>query len=485
MNTQSVVIETVSKRFGSTQALQDFSMTAYTGMVHAIVGENGAGKSTLIKILSGVFPADNGRIILHGTPVQFSNPLDAKRAGVATIFQELTLLPNLSIIENLFLGQGLTYEKMRAKTEHLMAQLELDLDPDRPILSLSIGEQQLIEIAKGLNNDAHVFIFDEPTAALADNEVKKLFDLIHTLKQDNKTVIYISHRFSEIFALSDTITILKDGGLVDTVQTRNTTHGGLIEKMVGRPIEQLFPPKNPSTSASVLSVVGLTSPQSPHAISLQVARGEIVGIAGLEGQGQSQIMKMIMGFDTNTAGTIQVGDTNLSNTKIQHRINNGLGFIPENRKDDGLFPSLDIFANLLSGKSIQSSMLSWFSGHHKACNQVIKDLAIKTVSGDANVMSLSGGNQQKVVLGRWLIARIKVLLCEEPTRGVDIGTKVEIYKQLRHFSNQGNGVLITSREMPELIRIVRQNFGCQRSKNRCRSASAGYERRIYHGFSNP
>lgn len=441
-------------------------MTAMSKSVHAIVGENGAGKSTLIKILSGIFPADSGQIVFNGTPARFANPLDAKRAGIATIFQELSLLPNLSIIENLFLGQeqGLTYGAMRTKTEQLMAQLDLNIDPDKPVFLLSIGEQQLVEIAKGLNNDASVFIFDEPTAALADNEVKKLFDLIRKLKNSNKTILYISHRFSEIFALSETITILKDGCLVDTVKTCETNQDALIEKMVGRPIAQLFPVKNNETSETLLQVDGLTSEQSPHAISLHMAKGEILGIAGLEGQGQSQMMKMVMGFDTNTGGKIRVDNTDISDTSIQHRINTGLGFIPENRKDDGLFQSLDIFANLLSGKSIQSPAMSWFSKHHNACNKMIDKLNIKVISGDANVMSLSGGNQQKVMLGRWLIANIKLLLCEEPTRGVDIGAKVEIYKQLRHFANQGNGVLITSREMPELIGLCDRILVMQNQK---------------------
>ena len=454
----------LSKSFGATKALDQLSLSCQAGSVHAIMGENGAGKSTFIKILSGVYTADSGSVLFNNREVSFTSPLEAQAAGVATIFQEFTLLPNLSVAENLFLGvekengRRIPKNEMRTRATNLMAQLDSDLDPDMPVLSLSVGEQQLVEIAKGLRNDAELFIFDEPTAALAIHEVDQLFALIRKLKSRGKAIFYISHRLSEIFDICDTITVFKDGRFVDTVNVDETTPDSLIEKMVGRPLAKLYPARGGATNRALLTVEGLAGQNAPHPVSFDICEGEIIGIAGLEGQGQAELMRLLMGFDKTLAGSLKIRDLALHNSTAQERIRGGLGFVPENRKDDGLFPSLDIFTNLLTARSTTRSLFSWLKRDRALANAAINDLQIKAQSGAQNVMELSGGNQQKVLLGRWLVAGVDVILCEEPTRGVDVGAKAEIYIKLREFAENGKAVLITSRELPEILGLCDRIF---------------------------
>jgi ABC-type sugar transport system ATPase subunit len=457
MTTPLIEVENLTKSFGATRALDGMQLRGMAGCVHAVMGENGAGKSTLMKLLSGVYRPDSGMIRLRGQAVQFAHPRDAQRAGISTIFQEFSLLPNLSVTENLFLGREreagrrLSQQEMRDRTCKALAALDLHIDPDRRIGSLGVGQQQMIEIAKGVLAEASVFIFDEPTAALATHEVETLFALIRRLAAEGKAVFYISHRLSEIFAISDDITIMKDGSFVRRVATTETTPDAVIEGMVGRPLEELFSPRNPTPGKRLLHAEALASEAAPVPCTLTVNEGEIVGIAGLEGQGQQALMRLLAGFDAVTSGALWLENTRIDRHSNRRRMAAGIGFVPESRKDDGLFLSLDIRANMETAVNARRSLMSWAPRLDAGIADVMKRLAVKAPSARTRVMDLSGGNQQKVVLGRWLLAGARVLLCEEPTRGVDVGAKREIYERLRDFTNAGGGILITSRELPELI----------------------------------
>ncbi len=452
-----IAVDDLSKSFGAVQALKSMRLVGHAGKVHAVMGENGAGKSTLMKLLSGVFRPDSGAIRLNGEIVSFHHPRDAQHAGISTIFQEFSLLPNLSVAENLFLGRevekgrALSARVMRERTQQALSALDLRIDPDRRVGSLSVGQQQMVEIAKGVLADASVFIFDEPTAALASHEVETLFALIRRLSAQGKCVFYISHRLSEVFAICDDVTIMKDGAFVRCVPTAETNVDDVIQGMVGRPIEELFEPRAETLGPVLLRADALVGDRVPAPLSLDIREGEIVGIAGLEGQGQQQLMRLLAGFDTARSGALELAGAPIASRSARQRMAAGIGFVPESRKDDGLFLSLDIGANMASAAIARRPFLSWVPRLGARVADVMQRLAVKAPDARTPVIDLSGGNQQKVVLGRWLLAGAKVLLCEEPTRGVDVGAKREIYRQLREFTREGRGILVTSRELPELI----------------------------------
>lgn len=455
--TPLIEVDGLSKSFGPVKALRDMRLVGCAGKVHAVMGENGAGKSTLMKLLSGVFRPDAGTIRLRGEAVHFSHPRDAHQAGISTIFQEFSLLPNLSVAENLFLGRiggdgrALGRGDMRTRTIAALTALDLRIDPDRRVGSLSVGQQQMVEIAKGVLADASVFIFDEPTAALAAHEVETLFALIRRLAGEGKVIFYISHRLSEIFAICDDITIMKDGAFVQCVPAAETTVDEVIRGMVGRPIEELFEPRAAQPGPVLLRADGLRGEKAPKPLSLEIREGEIVGIAGLEGQGQQELMRLLAGFDRAEGGSLDLAGVAIERRSARQRMAAGIGFVPESRKDDGLFLSLDIGANMAIATIARRRLLSWVPGLRGKVGDIMKDLAVKAPDARTPVVDLSGGNQQKVVLGRWLLAGARILLCEEPTRGVDVGAKREIYRQLRQFAAGGRGILVTSRELPELI----------------------------------
>lgn len=452
-----IEVENLSKSFGPVHALRQMQLRGFAGKVHAVMGENGAGKSTLMKLLSGVYRPDTGSIRLNGAAVAFGHPRDAQKAGISTIFQEFSLLPNLSVAENLFLGRERENGRKLGSTEihrraaAALASLDLPIDPRRRVGALSVGHQQMVEIAKGVLADASVFIFDEPTAALATHEVDTLFKLIWRLTAAGKVVFYISHRLSEIFALCDDITIMKDGRFVRCVATGETTVDDVIQGMVGRPIEELFEPRAETLGASLLKAEGLAGDGLPSPLFLDIREGEIVGIAGLEGQGQQELMRLVAGFDRTQRGSLTLGGKNIEGHSARRRMATGLGFVPESRKDDGLFLSLDIGANMATADIARRRLFSWLPDFGARVGEVMRQLAVKAPDAKTPVVDLSGGNQQKVVLGRWLLAGARVLLCEEPTRGVDVGAKREIYRQLRQFAGEGRAILVTSRELPELI----------------------------------
>ncbi len=443
-----ISVSGLTKRFGATVALADMRLEGREGEIHALMGENGAGKSTLIKVLAGVHRPDAGTIRLEGRVIAPADPRAARAAGISTIFQEFSLLPNLSIEENFFLGATpVPRGERRARARAALQRLGLDLDPGRAVAGLSVGQQQMLEIGKGLLAEARVFVFDEPTAALAAHEVDVLFDLIRGLAAEGKAVLYVSHRLNEVFALCDTITVMKDGAYVTTLARGETTQDAIIEAMVGRPLADFFPPRGrPGGPLLVSSGLG-----GRHLADLTLHEGEILGVAGLEGQGQQELMRRLAGFAEAKGGSLTLGGARIEHLGARGRMARGLGFVPEDRKADGLFPSQDVHANLEIAATARRPFLGRARRLSKPVAGTIKRLGVKAASARQGVSDLSGGNQQKVVLGRWLIAGARVLLCEEPTRGVDIGAKRDIYDALRDFAAGGGGVLVTSRELTELI----------------------------------
>jgi ribose transport system ATP-binding protein len=451
----------VTKRFGSTEALASVSFSARAGSVHAITGENGAGKSTLMKLLAGVHRPDSGEIYLAGRPIAFHGPSDAVAAGIATIFQELTLVPNLTVAENLFLGREpvrggfLDRGRMRRAARKILENVELSLDPDLSCGDLTIAEQHLVEIAKGLTIEARVVIYDEPTAALDAPGVLKLERLIERQKRSGALIFYISHRLHEIFRLCDTTTVLKDGRHVATGPTSALTHDGLVTLMVGRELGSLFPARTvaPRPVQPALNVTNFVPSTGRPAVSFQLRRGEIVGLAGLEGQGQREIVRALVGLQAPSGGRVEKyeGETKARTigASIVAATLAGLGFIPEDRKTEGLYPSLSIEQNIGLGILRGASLFALAKVDITRVLSLMRAMSIRARDEHQSVGSLSGGNQQKVMIGRWLASNVDALVIEEPTRGVDVGAKAEIYALLRNFADQGGAVLITSSELSE------------------------------------
>lgn len=463
-----VVVRGVSKSFGSTAALANVSLVGRSGSIHAITGENGAGKSTLMKLLAGVHRADSGQIFVAGREVAFSSPAAARSAGISTVFQELTVLANLTVAENLMLGREATRFGLLSRTQMLrearevLARIGIELDPGKACGDLSVGEQQLVEIAKGVSTDASVFIFDEPTAPLNRAEVSKLEALIRNLKSQGKLVFYISHRLDEIFRMCDTVTVLKDGQWVATEAIEALTTDKLIALMVGRPLQALFPARRRTPlGPAALDVRSLTPMTGTEPSTLGLRRGEIVGIGGLEGQGQRDIVRALAGVlrpahseirrsrrNAKGNGPLETFDPRVGVVKA---VEQGIGLVPEDRKLEGLYLTLPIQDNLWLGALRAMGLMRTARLDSTVTTRVASHLQLRARDLLQEVGALSGGNQQKVMIGRWLAAGVDTLLIEQPTRGVDVGAKAEIYRLLREFTEAGGAVLALSSDLPELI----------------------------------
>lgn len=458
-----IEMSNIAKAFGSSVAVDRVSFELLPGTVHALMGENGAGKSTLMKILAGVYQPDSGEIYKNGHKIAFANPREALAFGISTVFQELSLLTNLTIAENMFLGRepvtrlgSVDYARMHAETRKALAELGLDLDPETLVSELSIAERQFVEIAHGIKADAAIFILDEPTAALNAADVEILNRHIRRLRDEGKTIVYISHRMNEIFQICDTVTVLKDGKLVGTRPLSELTPSSLIAMMVGRELQDLFPSRGLSSGEIVLDVKHFKIEAASVPLSISLAKGEIVALAGLEGQGQQKLMRSLVGQFRPFGGTVTIKGKPLplpvpSGGGIRQLQAAGVAFVPEDRKDEGLFLGLPIAHNIVIGLHARQGELSIARSFRQTVDATMAKLNVKAASAAAAVNSLSGGNQQKVLLGRYLAADVDILLIEEPTRGVDIGAKSEIYKLLRDFANAGGAVLVLSRETVELI----------------------------------
>ncbi len=458
----------ITKTFPGVRALDGVTFDLQAGEIHALVGENGAGKSTLMKVLSGVYPATeyDGEILIDAQVKRFNGIRDSEAAGVAIIFQELSLVPEMTVGENIFLGREprkfgvIQWNELYQKAAELLDRLHLNINPQTPIVELGIGQQQLVEIAKALAQDARILVLDEPTAALTDTEVETLVTILDKLRERGVGMIYISHKLEEVFRISDRITVLRDGRTIDTVNTLQTNQAQVIAKMVGREVSQIFPPDTRTPNEVVFEVRGLTvediqtRKKIVDNVSFTVKRGEVLGIAGLMGAGRSELLMSIFGaYRGQVSGEIFVEGKRLKITHPADAIKNGIGFVTEDRKRYGLVLEQTVLKNMtlaglehLSGRFVTNMDKEIFAG-----NKAMKDLRVKANSVFTIVGTLSGGNQQKVVLAKWLLNNPRVLFLDEPTRGIDIGAKQEIYTQIDALARTGLAIIMVSSELPEVL----------------------------------
>ncbi|MFF1498729.1 sugar ABC transporter ATP-binding protein [Streptomyces sp. NPDC058316] len=455
-----LALSDVSKSFGAVRALQDVSLSLRPGEVHALAGENGAGKSTLIKTLAGVHRPDGGQVLLDGRPVVFHGPADARAAGIAVIYQEPTLFPGLSIAENIFMGRQprrglgrIDHRAVREATEGLMRRLGVELSPDRPARGLSIADQQIVEIAKALSFDARVLIMDEPTAALTGGETARLFSVVRTLRDQGAAVLFISHRLDEIFELCERVTTLRDGHLISSGPLTGLTEDDLVRRMVGRDLEDLYPKQDAAVGDVALSVGRLTREGVFRDVSFEVRRGEIVALAGLVGAGRTEVAQAVFGVDRADAGEVRVAGTVLRPGSPAAAMAAGLALVPEDRRQRGLVMELSIERNIgLTGlgELRRGGLVRRALEHERAADWAVR-LQLKYSRLADAVGVLSGGNQQKVVLAKWLATEPSVLIVDEPTRGIDVGTKAEVHRLLSSLAADGLAVLMISSDLPEVI----------------------------------
>ncbi|WP_166982394.1 sugar ABC transporter ATP-binding protein [Paramicrobacterium fandaimingii] len=451
----------VRKTFGSVVALDSGSLTLYPGSIHAVVGENGAGKSTLVKVVAGVHRRDSGAVTLAGEDVDFGSTAEAKNAGVAVIYQEPTLFPDLTVAENVFMGRHpvaavgkIDRRTMNSETAKLFDRLGVSIDPTRIALGLSIADQQVLEIAKAISLDARVLVMDEPTAALSGVEVTRLFTIARALRDEGRGLVFISHRFDEIFDLCDTVTVMRDGAYVSTHSIDAVSPAEIVTLMVGRDVDTLFP-KTEGTGPGdiVLSVEGLTSPGVFSDVNFTVREREIVGLAGLVGAGRSEIARAIFGIDSYTEGVIRVDGSVLARGNPRKAIKAGIGLVPEDRRQQGLIVDMSVARNMTL--VIRRALARWglmSSGREYAkAEEGAAKLRVKAGDLDSEARTMSGGNQQKVVLAKWLETNPRLLIVDEPTRGIDIGTKAEVHRLLDELAQQGMAILMISSELPEVL----------------------------------
>jgi ribose transport system ATP-binding protein len=464
---QDVILDVinVSKSFPGVKALDNVSFDLYKGEVHALVGENGAGKSTLMKILSGVYQADSGTIRYKGKEISFRNSTQARDAGISIIYQELNLIPHLSVAANIFIGREpltkfgtLDEKRMNEDAVAILGRLNINLDTTIILNRLPVSKQQMVEIAKALSFESEVLIMDEPTSALSENEIDELFTVIHTLRNRGVAIIYISHRLEELKHIVDRISIFRDGHSVSTDDYSAISMNEIVNRMVGRSLENKFPPKqNYPTTEKLLEVHNITRPGILHNISFDLFRGEILGIAGLMGAGRSELGRAIFGADPISAGSVTLNGIKLSLKSPSDAIKAGIAYLSENRKEEGLAVKMLLTENItmanVSEISRSFGVLSR-SKEMEATQQYVNDLNIKTPSLSQIVNNLSGGNQQKAVVAKWLFCDSKILIFDEPTRGIDVGTKYAIYKLIGELAQQGRGIIVISSELPEILGLT-------------------------------
>ena len=471
--TDNVVLQAVdiSRAFGGIKALDDVSLEICAGKVNAIVGENGAGKSTLMKILSGVYPEYDGQILLDGREVTFANPAEAQNSGIAIIHQELNLIPHLSVAENVFLGREfvgrtglIDYKSMHDETTRILKTLDLDIDPRVAVSGLRVGRQQVVEIAHALSLDARIVIMDEPTSAISDHEIEILFGIIRSLTAQGVAVVYITHKLDELLQIADTVTVLRDGSVVGSAPIAELTHDDIVRMMVGRDTKDFFVKADVATPDVVFAVsdVCLADPDrrgqyAVDHVSFEVKAGEVLGLFGLMGAGRTELLETIFGLHPDrSSGDIFLNGCQTEINSPSDAINRGIGFVTEDRKTEGLVLDMSVAASISLASLEQTDRFGFLSTRleNGRARDYVKRLSIKTPSVRQIVENLSGGNQQKVVIAKWLATDPRVLLLDEPTRGIDINAKNEIYKLISELARAGLAIVMVSSELPEIMAIA-------------------------------
>ena len=450
----------VSKGFPGVVALSDVQLRVRPGTVLALMGENGAGKSTLMKIIAGIHQPDSGEIRLRGKPVTFETPLAALQSGIAMIHQELNLMPHMTIAENIWLGREplnalhmVDHGAMHRNTEALLARLRIDLDPEEPVGNLSIAGRQMVEIAKAVSYDSDILIMDEPTSAITEKEVAHLFSIIADLKAQGKGIIYITHKMDEVFQIADEVAVFRDGSYIGLQRAESMDGDSLISMMVGRELTQLFPERTAPTDKVMLSVRNLSLDGIFKDVSFDLRAGEILGIAGLMGSGRTNVAETLFGVTPATSGEIYLDGEKITMSDPCLAIQKGLALLTEDRKDTGIFPCLSVLENM------EVAVLPNYSGSgfvqqkplRDLCEDMCRKLRVKTPSLEQCIANLSGGNQQKALLARWLMTNPRVLILDEPTRGIDVGAKAEIYRLISLLASEGMAVIMISSELPEVL----------------------------------
>lgn len=458
-------MENIEKSFPGVKALDNVSLTVKAGTVHALMGENGAGKSTLMKCLFGVYAKDSGKIYLEGKEINFKNSKEALENGVAMVHQELNQALKRNVMDNMWLGRFPTVakgvpitseQKMYKATKEIFEKLEINVDPKTVMSRMPVSQRQMVEIAKAVSYNSKVIVFDEPTSSLTEEEVEHLFKIINMLRDQGCGIIYISHKMAEILRISDEVTIMRDGKWIATEQAKNLTTDDIIKLMVGRELTNLYPPKTNEIGDVLLDVKDLSAEYSKlRDVSFSARKGEILGVAGLDGSGRTELLENIFGIATRRSGTLTLDGKPIRNRNSRESIKNGFALLTEERRATGIFSILDIRENAVisSLKKCKAGPFLSKSKMKKNTDWCINAMHIKTPTQETKIRSLSGGNQQKVILGRWLLTDPTVLLLDEPTRGIDVGAKYEIYELIIDLAARGKTVIMVSSEMPELLGV--------------------------------
>lgn len=450
----------IYKAFGANQVLTGVHFDLKEGEVHALMGENGAGKSTMMNILTGLHKRDSGKIVIDGKERYFDNPKEAEKHGIAFIHQELNVWPDMTVLDNLFIGKELRSpfgllktKEMKALAKQQFDRLAVTIPLEKEAGLCSVGEQQMIEIAKALMTNAKVIIMDEPTAALTEREIEKLFNVISALRKEGVSIVYISHRMEEIFAICDRITVMRDGKTVDTQMVSETSFDEVVQKMVGRELTDRYPARDPNIGDTILEVKNATRQGVFEDVNFSVKSGEIVGVAGLMGAGRTEIMRALFGLDQLDSGEIWINGQKVIIKNPFEAVKRGIGFITEDRKNEGLVLDFSIRENmaLTNLTSFSKNGVIDYKTETDFVDMLIKRLRIKTESGETSAKNLSGGNQQKVVIAKWVGIGPRVLILDEPTRGVDVGAKREIYQLMNELTDRGVAIIMVSSELPEVL----------------------------------
>jgi len=450
----------ISKAFPGVQALDDVSFSVYPGEVHALLGENGSGKSTLAKCVAGVHQPESGQMLFQGKAVTFRNPTEARSLGVATIYQEFSLIPTLTVAENIYLGRyprnvagTIDWTAVQQGTIKVLESLSLTLDPDAIVQGLSVAEQQLVEIAKAISLQSSLLIMDEPTAALGLVETQHLMQIIRRLTAQNKAIIYISHRLDEVFQIADRVTILKDGRWVTTAPISELKMGDVVRSMIGFDIEQHYPKEHNTQPKTCLEVENLVTENGIHGVSFTVYVGEVFGLGGMLGSGRTEIARAIFGMDRHTSGKVRLFGREARFRTPSGAVNAGIGLIPENRKVDGCFFNFEAPKNITISrlKEVLTGPFLSLSKEYKVGETYVKRMNLHPSALEKSVKFLSGGNQQKVIVARWLFSKARLLIMDEPTQGIDIGAKLEVYNVINELTAAGISIILISSDFPELL----------------------------------